>query len=220
MTFKKLTMSLFGAACVALGTGQSAQALTFSEPPDAGQLLTNAADTTANSVGNDGATNLTQITGRLAGATDLFKIKLDQDSVFSALAQGIPNNPVLDPQLFLFDSVGRGLFANDDGGAGLTAKIEATLTAGIYYLGISKYDRDPLDANGNEIFPDGPFTAQVQPFDPNAILNRWRGVPSEGSSLANYEILLTATPVPTPALLPGLMGMGLGVWRRRKSALG
>jgi hypothetical protein len=26
-----------------------------------------------------------------------------------------------------------------------------------------------------------------------------------------------ATPVPTPALLPGLIGLGLGLWRKRKA---
>jgi hypothetical protein len=217
-TIQKLVLTA-GVASLAIGLGQPAQALTFSEPPDAGSLLRNAADTTATgAVGNDPLTNLTQINGRLGSAADLFKINVT-GGLFTAIAKGRTRNPVNDPQLFLFDAMGRGIVANDDGGSSLTARIQAVLTAGIYYLGVSKYDLDPVDAANNEIFPDTPFSAIVTPKDPNAVLARWRGSIDESTASRGYQIDLGVTPIPTPALLPGLIGMGVGMWRKRKQDL-
>lgn len=42
---------------------------------------------------------------------------------------------------------------------------------------------------------------------------------SRAGSSGSYNISLAATPVPAPAILPGLIGLGLGIARKRKSAL-
>lgn len=38
------------------------------------------------------------------------------------------------------------------------------------------------------------------------------------SAVNNLRVGQAATPIPTPALLPGLIGLGLSVWRKRKAA--
>jgi hypothetical protein len=41
---------------------------------------------------------------------------------------------------------------------------------------------------------------------------------SQASTMtANYSAVFSATAVPTPALLPGLLGLGAAAWRKRKS---
>ncbi|WP_421659396.1 PTPA-CTERM sorting domain-containing protein [Leptothermofonsia sp. ETS-13] len=223
MNLKKtsLFLSLVGATFITLDTGNAVHALTFSEPPDAGPLLTNAANTVPTGVvGNNPATDLTRITGRLSGNADLFRIQVGT-GLFEAIARGIDPNPVNDTQLFLFDVNGFGIAANDDFSGGLGSRITQFLTAGIYYLGISKYDLDPVSRNRGtiaEIFPDTPFTAIVGPTGPGGAfpLFGWRGTISESGRARNYEILLSSTPVPTPALLPGLLALGAGGLRKRR----
>ena len=58
-----------------------------------------------------------------------------------------------DTQLFLFDATGRGVVGNDDNAEGLQSTLPAGLeltptTGGIYYLGVSFFDDDPLSAAG------------------------------------------------------------------------
>jgi hypothetical protein len=227
MNWKKfsLPLSLFGAACITLGAELNAQALTFSEPPDAGPLLSSAADTTVvGIVGNDPLTNLTTITGSLARNADLYRIQVTT-GLFEAIAVGIGRNPVEDTQLFLFDQNGRGIMANDDNpSGGLGSRIRQFLTAGIYYLGISSYNYDPVSgggplANRPFIFPSTPFTALVGPTGPGGAnpLSGWRGTIFENPPGGRYEINLRT--VPTPALLPGLLALGAGVLRKGKDEM-
>src|SRR5205085_1417877 len=58
----------------------------------------------------------------------------------------------------------------------------------IYYLAISTYDRDPVDASGNEIWNDTPFDQERQPDGPGAAnpLANWNG----GGGGDNYRIEL------------------------------
>jgi hypothetical protein len=46
------------------------------------------------------------------------------------------------------------------------------------------------------------------------------GVGYTSASGRTYFYSGDATPVPTPALLPGLIGLGLGIWRKRKAETG
>lgn len=202
----------------AVMTAGAAQAATFNEPASGvGDSLNNAGDTTANFV--DNAVNpLDTITGRVSTGSDMFKIQLNSASLFTATAFGATNP--FNPQLFLFDSSGAGLFANDDAPANASnAEIQASLQAGIYFLGISKSDSDPLNSAGQEIFPDSPITGLVTPSGANPIFASWSGGPA---GVRSYQIDLSATSaptsVPTPALLPGLLAFGAGIVRKRRES--
>lgn len=75
---------------------------------------------------------------------DLFAIQIDGTSPFSATTLGQPSN-LYDTQLFLFDSSGYGVYANDDAfGADSFIQSKAALISpdvspapGLYYLGIA-----------------------------------------------------------------------------------
>ena len=75
----------------------------------------------------------------------------------------------LDTQLFLFDSAGHGVYANDDapgvmGQSALPAGVAFTpAAAGVYSLAITRYNQDPVTLGGSRLFPDVIFTTGPQP---------------------------------------------------------
>lgn len=213
--FKKLLMATAGAAFITLGAMGAAQAqVRVSE--DAGQTLGTAQDISS------GTGTLDAISGRISSNTDadLFRFFIDDPAAFSATTVGgttpdAPSEGVIDTQLFLFDVNGFGVEANDDDTSGLT--FESTLPAGnpfsptspgIYFLGISAFDNDPLSAGG-EIFDDTPL-AVVGPTGAGG------GSPLtnfDGNGLfptGSYEIALTgATAIPEPSSILGLLTFGV-----------
>ncbi len=215
--FKILPLGLLGAVYLSLTSIGEAKAFTFAEPPDSGPVLINAADTTA--LGAVGPSST--IDGFIAAdnpnvspdrnKADLFKILIDVDGTFTAATEGRsgsvrnPLIPIEDPYIYLFDSTGLLITSDDDSGPAFQDFITQFLTAGNYYLGITKYGHAPT-------------------FDADNILTGWSGdfgefSVSDTENRSAYRINLTHTPavaVPTPALLPGLLGMGLSLWRKRK----
>ncbi len=111
-----------------------------------------------------------------------------------------------DPQLFLFDENGVGVWANDDEVSSLNARIyDPNLDSGIYFLGISSFDWDPYSVSGL-IFPNQPYDQQFGPQNQDP-LAYWDG--SAFSQDANYVITFSVpvnAPVPEPSsvLLVGL----------------
>jgi hypothetical protein len=219
LTVKTLTpfkLGFLGAVGLSLVTIGQAQAFSFNESSDAGFKPSNAADTTV--YGAVGLSSTIEgllpardfVTGNDKNKADLFKILIDSDGLFTALTEGRdPNspkkapNPILDPILYLFDSDGRYITSDDDSGPARQSKLTQLLAAGTYYLGITKYGLTPNYTNGG-------------------VLKNWGGtIDAIGadSQVSAYRINLShdATPVPTPAMLPGLVGMGLGLWRKRKA---
>ncbi|MGB5973806.1 MAG: hypothetical protein WBG38_10820, partial [Nodosilinea sp.] len=175
--------------------------VSFAEVGDAGEQLNQAAP-----IATASAQPLTSISGTLSGDADLFQIFISGDQPFSATtlssdtllglpidnALGIPTSLLQDPQLFLFDALGRGVYGNDD----LFGSAQATLpsrngllASGIYYLGISSFDYDPVSAGG-EIFPDRSSDGVLLPTGPGggSPLARFAGSSSGGGS---YTIALT-----------------------------
>ncbi len=130
----------------------NASALGWPEVGDAGDLLPTAQDT----VGNG---SLDFVSGTIFTSIDkdMYRINIVDPINFSAnVAVG---GSLLDTQVFLFDSLGSGIYANDDpNGINQLSNLPAGLAAGptvpgIYYIAISGPDNDPTTLGG-EIFDD------------------------------------------------------------------
>lgn len=166
---------------------------------------------------------LTSISGTLSSfsdvpdSIDLFQIQLSGGS-FSASTVGTAG---YDTQLFLFDSGGFGVFANDNDP--ISSLGESTILApevpfGIYYLGITPYNIDPGNLSGS-IFPEGGSadTMTVGPTGPGGAfpLSGYFGVvPAslEGDQVGPYQISLSGAEfvtIPEPCVGIGAWGLGL-----------
>ncbi|MBD1914371.1 MULTISPECIES: DUF4394 domain-containing protein [Cyanophyceae] len=191
----------------------SPQPITFAETDDAGEQIDGAV-----SIISDLAQPLAFITGTVSGDADLFQIFISGEQPFSATtldaetllglpidnALGIPTSLLEDPQLFLFDAAGNGIYGNDDlfGSAQATLPSRSgLLTPGIYYLAISGFDYDPI-STGGEIFADESFDGVLLPTGSGAG-SPLVGFAGEDAPSGNYTIALTGaqtvTPTPPPA---------------------
>ena len=128
-----------------------------------------------------------------------------------------------DTQLFLFDSTGTGVWANDDAASGGVQSeiIDASLTAGSYFIAVSIFNSDPLDGSGNRLFDDCIFGCQVGPLPGVGVLASWSGSTAQGDVYAINMAYPTSTPeIPVPAAVwlfgSGLLGL-IGVARRKKA---
>lgn len=184
---------LIDAAIDFLGNG------SVTEIGDAGQLLADA------QVIPPGAVTVESITGTLSSSNDvdLFEITLTGGGTFSATTKGT-DTTVSDPQLFLFDENGFGVFGNDDfNGLQPTLPAESPLTPlepGTYFLAISSFNNDPVSSFG-EIFA---FSDQFGSFNPvleptgsgaGAPLS---GFANAGFATGSYTIALTGVEAASP----------------------
>ncbi len=206
----------------------TAVAAPFTEIGDAGDL-----PPTAQVV--EGFGPLDSITGTLFNVddADMYEVFVTGGGTFSATT-----NPVVDPvagadfdtQLFLFDSDGFGVYANDDDPA--APAFESTLPAsdlltpvdpGVYLLLVTAFDYDPMSVGG-EIFTDFPadFELVVGPDGPGGA-SPIIGYDGSGD-IGNYTIALAGAefvdPVPEPATLllfaSGMVAMGSARRRNRQ----
>ncbi len=139
-----------------------------------------------------------EITGTLAtlDQEDLYRVCLAGGQTFSASTVG---SEIADTQLFLFDASGRGVFANDDNATSLQSTLPAGISlaptqGGIYYLGVSSFDADPVSSAG-PIFDDFVLIDDVKyqiPVPPggNAPVSDWTFF---GTYTGGYRIQLTGT---------------------------
>jgi len=196
------------ATSVALGFSTQAQAISFTEVGDAGDLLG-----TAQIINGNGS--ITDISGATSSANndfvDLFQINLD-GGFFSASTVGGSD---FDTSLFLFDSNGDVLLSNDDDEFDFP---ESTISgngllAGIYYLGITGFNNLPIDAFSSIINDPAEFGG----FDTNGTLAGWLEDDFTGSYTVSLAGASGVAEVPTPAaVLPILSGM-FAAARRRKN---
>jgi hypothetical protein len=165
----------------------SAQGVTVTESGDAGSLPASAQKSTGIP---------TLITGALQSAADedVYRICLTGGGTFSASTVG---SALVDPQLFLFDASGRGVYGNDDFfgfQSNLPAGHPLTPTeGGTYYLAISSFRNVPV-SQGGEIFRQlSPFLPVQPPTGPggSSPVSDWNG---SGALLpGSYRITLTGT---------------------------
>jgi hypothetical protein len=175
-----------------------------------------------------GLGSLTGIKGTILSANevDMYAIRIIDPTHFSATTVGTPGT-LNGTHLFLFDSSGHGVYANIDAttGAGRSTLPAGSplgpQTAGLYYLAIASFGRDPISAPNNDlIFPDFPFTGVFGPTGPGGA-DAISGYAGAGSATGSYTINLTgAAAVPEPSsLVLGVVGVGcvaVALYRRRK----
>ena len=206
----------------------TAHAGLITESGDAGQTL-------ATSQLSAGSAYITSIQGSLLTTpsndyADMFRIYLYAGSIFSAttIASDFNFNN-FDTSLFLFDSAGMGLLANDDDpDVGPTSTIYNFVVAasGYYYLAIAGAGYTPVSAGGS-IFGSLIGQDQAGPAGPGGAqsLSGWQSISNEGDA---YEIVLadafagptvqTDLPEPGSLLLLGLGAAGL-ISRLRRPAI-
>lgn len=221
--FRVPLLALAGAMLLAFGNPTHAAPVL--ESGDAGQLIS-----TAQLTAGSGA--ISTIRGSLLTSSgtdyaDVFRVYLQGGSLFSATTTGSSiafNN--FDTSLFLFNSAGLGVVANDDDpSVGPTSTISYTAaSAGFYFLAIAGAGYTPVSGSG-AIFGSLIGLDQVGPAGPGGAgaLSGWSSSSSEGDV---YEILLSgafAGPsvtavVPEPAGLM-LAVMGLGALRMSRRSL-
>lgn len=182
---RSLLVTIVAVGCV-LGGGGVASAVVLNESGDAGSLPETAQETV-------GAVDL--ITGSLSGDDqDVYKICLTGSGTFSAISHPAGLH---DPQLFLFDETGRGVYGNDDF-ASLQPQLPAghpltPTAAGVYYLAIASFAQQPI-AGGALIF--GSHTLEHFPILPPDMeggdlpVSGWAGSQHYSGS---YRIILTGT---------------------------
>ncbi|MBD1928066.1 PEP-CTERM sorting domain-containing protein [Trichocoleus sp. FACHB-90] len=213
---KKLAQITAISVIVAGLSSVPAQAATFTESDDAGETLSTA------QILSTMPMPLKSISGMLSGDADLFQIFLTGGQTFSATTVGRAD---FDTQLFLFDKDGFGVYSNDESTGSIgqsTLPMNSPFTptkSGIYYLGISGFDYDPVSDKG-EIFPDFPdfpdvaFDAVVGAtgFGGDSPLKEFDGaILSSGGS---YTIALTGvetagnTSIPEPSSVLGILALG------------
>ena len=181
-----------------------AEATIHVEMGDAGDLPGTAQKTV-------GIGSLDSITGELEPEhdIDMFAIMIDDAVAFSAQ---LFSDELIDTYLFLFDSDGTGVVANDDAPTvpvPLSEIPPTPYTPGLYYLAVSGTyvgeDGDlPMDGDGEFIFdPVELFTSSfagdtVLP-DSGEPVEGWNLAPSVFSNKGPYEIVLTGA---EPAVIP------------------
>jgi hypothetical protein len=128
---------------------------------------------------------LTAIRGTLdADDVDMYAIRITDPNLFVA---SLRCGAQFDTQLFLFDANGNGVVHNDDT-FGLLSYLDNSTgcipAPGVYYLAISRYNRDPVGCEGGLIWNNSPFSAIRCPDGPESTsrVAGWSGSTAAGGT--------------------------------------
>ena len=217
---QRLAIACAFAALLVPAAAATAASVTWAELGDAGQTLATAQVVTGNL-----ADNLTAITGNISSASDhdLYEIRITNGATFSATTVdqfGTPSTAIDDTQLFLFNSAGIGVYANDDdinaqGSLAERSTLPAggsptTITPGLYYLLIDASQSYPVSNTPASVaglifpnftltsVPEVASTAVVGPIGPGGA-SPLSGYTGTAATFGVYEILLTGA---APAAIP------------------
>lgn len=163
--------------------------------------VTDAGDTIETAAVLEGEGALSAIFGTLAPSdSDVFAINICDPASFTATTFPAVEGGIADTQLFLFDANGMGITHNDDIPDGfegdatamsrLSSDFVASLPAGTYYLAVTAYNRDPVDASGALLWANTPFNTERAPGGPGASnpFVTWTGSPL---ATGRYTVNLT-----------------------------
>lgn len=158
-----------------------AQAQTWYEQGDAGDL-----PETAQATGTDTSTALSSIVGALdANDVDMFAIYIADPATFQAETNTSTTN--FDSQLWLFDVNGNGIVHDDDSAGSYRSRITNANNCipgpGIYYIAISRFNRDPRNCEDAAMWSS---TANACAVAGAGRVASWTGATAAGS----YEIVL------------------------------
>jgi hypothetical protein len=153
----------------------------WTEQGDAGDL-----PETAQATGTGTSTPLRTISGVLdANDVDMFAIYIADPSAFQAETNTATTD--FDSQLWLFDVNGNGIVHDDDSAGGLRSRINNANNCipgpGIYYIAISRWNRDPIDCDGNTIWTSASNACAASG---RSRVASWTGSTSAGT----YQIVL------------------------------
>ncbi len=165
----------------------------------------NAGDSlaTANKRGDGVSTTLA---GAIGTPTDVDIHAICVFDTSAAFVASVVGGASFDTQLFLFDGTGTGVLMDDDEPVGTTLQSEIsgvafTLPGTVAYLAISRFDNDPLNAGGAEIWADTPFDVVRAPDGTAAagdfVLASWNNTPTAAAGA--YTITLTGASQLCPA---------------------
>lgn len=216
----QLATTLLAAAALTV-TAASAQAVVYVEPGnDAGQTLATAANTGL-AVGTGGT--LTGISGTIGTSADadLYKFTANSTVTLVFTANGGTSslgNFAIDTSIFLFDTAGNPLVANDDqSNTNYQGSFTFTLAAGTYYLGISLSGNEPINSNSQLLFTvNQPTTARrgaASGLNPTT-LSTFNGNTSVAET-GPYSISINAVPEPSTTAALAFGGLASLVFLRR-----
>lgn len=193
-------------------TGLTASALVSAALADPVPEIGDAGDLPASSQILPSLGTITSISGSIGSASDVDMYRFTVPSAMS-LSFIVAASSTIDSQLFLFNSLGAGVWANDDVGTSLDAQITAPLAAGLYYLAISSWDRHPVNASNLPIFgSDGGVL--LPPINSGAV-TAWTG----SGGIGMYSINVSAVPEPeTWALFCAGLLATIGCRRSKKQS--
>jgi hypothetical protein len=209
-------------ACVFFITSIAAYGGTIVVASGAGELPGSAEDLTG--------TPVSEIQGSLSNSdpndVSMFALDIVNPGDFSALTVNAGPFGIADTELFLFNSSGDGVYFNDDisGSNTLSCLPSADafnpcptgsgglgpLSAGTYYLAITRSANGALDGLSNEIFTNVLSTDVVGPNSGVGAIAAWDGnaFTNPNSDMINYDIVLTGTSTSTPEPATGLLLSG------------
>jgi MYXO-CTERM domain-containing protein len=179
--------------------------------------------------------NLSTIAGKLTGFAlagegegdfqDVYRFIIDDPATFYITLGGASGSVNFDACMWLFDDQGGAVLANNDAdgstnvpaiGNAANAGVLLTITKpGVYFLAISGFNSQPVDALGSAIFP--PIV-----FEPGVVtsgLKFWQSAWSGPGITGDYVVGVTGGSgfIPAPGALALLGLSGLGMRRRRRA---